>query len=105
MLIGHSSTSILDTYAKAVDEYRRSAIPRLENLREASSLPGTAGSSSNDYSSEFGATKAHDVSSSASSFSTLNKSPHGYRVAIDRAPGDRPHKFGITLCSPGGSVL
>jgi len=43
MLIGHSSTSILDTYAKAVDEYRRSAIARLENLREASSLPGTAG--------------------------------------------------------------
>jgi len=26
-------------------------------------------------------------------------------VSSDRAPRDRPHKFGITLCSPGGSVL
>jgi hypothetical protein len=40
--MGHSSASILGTYAKAVDEYRRSAIAKLEALREASSLPQTA---------------------------------------------------------------
>jgi integrase len=32
-IIGHSSTSILSTYARAVDEYRRDAIHKLENLR------------------------------------------------------------------------
>jgi integrase len=42
-LMGHSSASILDTYAKAVDKYRRSAIAKLEDLREASSSPRTAG--------------------------------------------------------------
>ena len=41
-LIGHSSASILNTYARAIDEYRRSAITKLEALREASSPPQTA---------------------------------------------------------------
>ena len=33
-IMGHSSTGILQTYAKATDEYQRSAISRLEALRE-----------------------------------------------------------------------
>jgi hypothetical protein len=33
--MGHSSTNILHTYAKAIDEYRRSAISKLEALRAA----------------------------------------------------------------------
>ncbi len=33
-IIGHSSTSILSTYARAIDEYRRDAIHKLEGLRE-----------------------------------------------------------------------
>jgi len=37
-IIGHSSTSILSTYARAIDEYRRDAIHKLENLR-ASNYP------------------------------------------------------------------
>jgi integrase len=32
-IIGHSSTSILSTYARAIDEYRRDALHKLENLR------------------------------------------------------------------------
>ena len=32
-MLGHSSTSILNTYAKAVDEYRRDAVRKLEELR------------------------------------------------------------------------
>jgi integrase len=32
-IIGHASTSILSTYARAIDEYRRDAIHKLENLR------------------------------------------------------------------------
>jgi len=32
-IIGHSSASILSTYARAIDEYRRDAIHKLENLR------------------------------------------------------------------------
>ena len=32
-LIGHSSTNILSTYARAIDEYRRDAIHKLETLR------------------------------------------------------------------------
>ena len=32
-IIGHSSTSILSRYARAIDEYRRDAIHKLENLR------------------------------------------------------------------------
>jgi len=34
-LIGHSSSSILQRYSKAIDEYRRDAIRKLEQLREA----------------------------------------------------------------------
>ncbi len=37
-ILGHSSTSILSTYAKAVDEYRRDAISKLEALRSAHEL-------------------------------------------------------------------
>jgi integrase len=33
-IIGHSSTSILSTYARAIDEYRRDAIHKLENPRD-----------------------------------------------------------------------
>ena len=36
-IMGHSSPSILQTYAKAIDEYRRSAITKLEALREVQS--------------------------------------------------------------------
>jgi hypothetical protein len=36
--MGHSSPSILQTYAKAIDEYRRSAISKLQALREAKSI-------------------------------------------------------------------
>jgi integrase len=41
-IMGHSSSStILQTYAKAIDEYKRSAISKLEALREAHSLQST----------------------------------------------------------------
>jgi len=33
-IIGHSGTSILNTYVRAVDEYRRDAIHKLEKLRD-----------------------------------------------------------------------
>ncbi|HET9408261.1 MAG TPA: tyrosine-type recombinase/integrase [Candidatus Sulfotelmatobacter sp.] len=33
-IIGHSNTSILSTYARAIDEYKRDAIDKLENLRD-----------------------------------------------------------------------
>jgi len=33
-IIGHSGTSILSTYVRAVDEYRRDAIHKLQNLRD-----------------------------------------------------------------------
>jgi integrase len=38
-MLGHSTTSILNTYAKAIDEYRRDAVRKLEALRSSS---GTA---------------------------------------------------------------
>ena len=34
-MIGHSSPSILQTYAKAIDEYRRDAVRKLEQMRAA----------------------------------------------------------------------
>ena len=34
-MIGHSSPSILQTYSKAIDEYRRDAIRKLEQMRAA----------------------------------------------------------------------
>src|SRR6202171_2729762 len=37
-IMGHSSPSILQTYAKAIDEYRRSAISKLQALRDAQSI-------------------------------------------------------------------
>jgi hypothetical protein len=41
-IIGHSpSSNIMDVYAKAIDEYRRSAISKLEALREAQSVQAT----------------------------------------------------------------
>jgi integrase len=36
-IIGHSNPSILQTYAKAIDEFRRSAIAKLESFCEAES--------------------------------------------------------------------
>jgi integrase len=33
-IIGHSSASILNTYARAIDEFKRDAIHKLENLRD-----------------------------------------------------------------------
>jgi integrase len=37
-MLGHSSTSILNIYAKAVDEYRRDAVRKLEALRSSSAI-------------------------------------------------------------------
>lgn len=37
-IMGHSSPSILQTYAKAIDEFRRSAISKLESFCEAQSI-------------------------------------------------------------------
>jgi integrase len=37
-IIGHEGTTILNTYARAIDEYRRDAIHKLENLRSNHSL-------------------------------------------------------------------
>ncbi len=37
-LMGHASLSILHTYARAIDEYRRSSISKLEALREAQAV-------------------------------------------------------------------
>jgi hypothetical protein len=36
--MGHSNPSILQTYAKAIDEYKRSAISKLEALRATHSV-------------------------------------------------------------------
>ena len=33
-MIGHSTPGILQTYSKAIDEYRRDAIRRLEQMRD-----------------------------------------------------------------------
>jgi integrase len=41
-MIGHSSPSILQTYAKAIDEYRRDAVRKLEEMRAAHALWRTA---------------------------------------------------------------
>jgi integrase len=46
-IMGHSSPSILQTYAKAIDEFRRSAISKLESFREAQSFE-SAGRSEKD---------------------------------------------------------
>ncbi len=43
-IMGHSSPSILQTYARAIDEYRRSAISKLESFREAQSTELASGS-------------------------------------------------------------
>lgn len=40
-IMGHSSPSILQTYAKAIDEYCRSAISKMEALRGARSIQST----------------------------------------------------------------
>jgi integrase len=40
-VMGHSSPNILQTYAKATDEYKRSVISKLEALREAHSVRST----------------------------------------------------------------
>jgi integrase len=41
-IMGHSSPNILQTYAKAIDEFRRSAIAKLESFREAQSAESVA---------------------------------------------------------------
>jgi len=46
-IMGHSSPSILQTYAKAIDEFRRSAISKLESFLEAQSIQ-SAGRSEKD---------------------------------------------------------
>jgi integrase len=40
-IMGHSNPSILQTYAKAIDEYKRSAISKLEALRATHSVKST----------------------------------------------------------------
>ena len=47
-IMGHSSPSILQTYAKAIDEYRRTAISKLEALREAQSIQSAEPSEKDD---------------------------------------------------------
>ena len=46
-MIGHSSPGILQTYSKAIDEYRRDAIRKLEQLRKAHTQQGGADSNAN----------------------------------------------------------
>jgi integrase len=38
-MIGHSTPGILQKYSKAIDEYRRDAIRKLEHMREAHTIP------------------------------------------------------------------
>jgi len=38
-MMGHSTPSILQTYAKLIDEYRRNAIRKLEDLRKEHEEP------------------------------------------------------------------
>jgi len=40
-MIGHSSPGILQRYPKAIDEYRRDAIRKLERMRETYTLRST----------------------------------------------------------------
>lgn len=46
-IMGHSSPGILQTYAKAIDEFRRSAISKLESFCEGQSIE-SAGRSEKD---------------------------------------------------------
>jgi integrase len=46
-MIGHLSPSILQTYSKAIDEYRRDAVRKLEHLRAAHTQHGTISTSVN----------------------------------------------------------
>jgi integrase len=39
-MIGHSSPGILQKYSKAIDEYKRDAVRKLENLRTTHAFPG-----------------------------------------------------------------
>jgi hypothetical protein len=43
-MIGHSSPGILGRYSKAIDEYRRDAIRKLEQMRERYMQLGTTDS-------------------------------------------------------------
>jgi hypothetical protein len=40
-MLGHSTTTILPSYAKAIDEYRRDAIRKLDELRKATDVATT----------------------------------------------------------------
>jgi hypothetical protein len=48
-MLGHSSASIVSTYAKVVDEFRHSAIQKLETLRNVHSSEAKP---ANSYSTE-----------------------------------------------------
>lgn len=41
-MLGHSTTSILPSYARAIDEYRRDAIRKLDELRKTTALTATS---------------------------------------------------------------
>jgi integrase len=41
-ILGHSSTGIIQTYAKVLDEFRRDAIKKLEQYRESKVLVAVA---------------------------------------------------------------
>jgi hypothetical protein len=45
-MIGHSSPGTLQIYAKAIDEYRRDALRKLEELRAAHALLQSSSSAS-----------------------------------------------------------
>jgi hypothetical protein len=40
-MLGHSTTSILPDYEKAIDEFRRDAIRKLETIRKAAKVVTT----------------------------------------------------------------
>jgi hypothetical protein len=40
-MMGHSSTGIIHTYAKVLDEYRRGAVQKLQQYRESKVVDGT----------------------------------------------------------------
>jgi hypothetical protein len=42
-MLGHSTTSILPSYAKAIDEYRRDAIRKLDELRKTEAAATVVG--------------------------------------------------------------
>ena len=43
-MMGHSSTGIVQTYAKVLDEYRRDAVKKLEEYRQSKVTAGRSSS-------------------------------------------------------------